>query len=188
MNNQKSTMLIAIGVAVFIVAGGLLFLVVRHNDHKSPKATTISQAAVPTTVVSSAAASTPTAASGTAPPVVVPKGDNAVAVSMEYFSGVAGYVHANDHVNIYVVANKGCAANPVQSQLAKLLLSNVQVLAILGPAPAAGGGPSSFLLALTPQQSELIIYHHAFDSLYFGLTSVNEPAAATSGITCANAF
>ncbi len=189
MGNKKSTTLIALGVAVFVIGGALLFLVVRHNDKKSSKSANLTSASVTTTTLAPGTAVIPSTPSSTG--VIefkIPSGDNALAVQMDYFNGGAGYVRQGDKVNIYVVANKGCTSNAATSQLVKLLLSNVQVLEVLGSPPAASGSPGSYLLAVTPQQAEQLIYHKTFDSLYFTLTVPGTPPATTTGITCSNAF
>ncbi len=181
MGNQKSTTLIALGVAVFVVGGALLFLVVRHGDQKKP-AKAAAVAAVKTATPHASTATT------NATTVNSPAGQNAISVPMDYFGGGGGYVRQGDKINVYVVANKGCTANPATSQLVKLLLSDVQVLEVLGPPPQATGTPSSYLLAVTPQQAELLIYHKTFDSLYFTLTIAGAAPATTTGISCSNAF
>ncbi len=188
MANQKSTTLIALGLAVFVIGGALLLLVVRHDGKSSPKHASTLSAAVTTTTLAPG-----TAVYRESPPTTtiqfkIPDGDNAVAVQMDYFGGGGGDVRQGDSVNIYAIANKGCGGATGTNQAVKLILTNVQVLEALGTGPAATGTPGSYLLALTPQQAELLIYHQAFNKLYFSLTAAGAPAATTTGVTCANSL
>ncbi|MHB8466214.1 MAG: RcpC/CpaB family pilus assembly protein [Acidimicrobiales bacterium] len=186
MSNSKSTRIIAIGVAVFIVGGALLFLVLRNGGSSKAKTPSAVVSTTPTTVAG--AISFPSGA--TAAPVIafkIPEGQNAVAIPMDYFAGGGGYVRSGDLVNIYALFNKDCASKEFPAAV-KLLKSNVRVLEVLGSPPAASGAASSYLLALSPQDAERLIFNAKFAGLYFTLTTNNEPAASTTGITCSNAL
>jgi len=180
MANQKSTTIIALGVAVFVIGGALLFLVVHNNNNsnkKSPKAAA-SQPTTSTTVAGAVSAGTTA--------FTIPAGENALTVQMDYFGGGAGFVKSGDVVNIYAVANKGCAAP--YPQVVKLVQSNVRILDVLGSPPAQTGQPGSFVLSVTPQQAEVLIYQVKFAALYFTLTTGKEAPANTTGVTCTNAL
>ena len=186
MNNNKSTRIIAIGVAVFVIGGALLFLLLRNGGSTSnasnPKVASTPIATVPPGSVTFSA---------TPPTTIIqfkiPAGENAVAIPMDYFAGVAGYVRPGDKVNVYAFVNKDCVTKDFPAAV-KLIQSNVQVLEVLGAAPAASGTPGSFLLALTPQQAEQILYFQHFGSMYMSLTTNNEPNATTAGVTCTNSL
>ena len=183
MANLKSNRIIAVGVAVFIVGGALLFLVLGRGKTSTTRSqTAVSAPATTTTVPGSVLipATPPT----TIIQFKIPTGENAVALQMDYFAGGGGFVRTGDLVNIYTVLNKDCA-NTTAPAAVKLLFSNVKVLETLGSAPAATGAASSFLLALTPQDAEKAIFHARFESLYFTLTTGNAAPATTSGISCA---
>jgi hypothetical protein len=203
MANQKSTTLIALGVAVFVIGGVALFLVVRHNDNKKPK----SPAAAASTSSGSGttlAPGTQTFSQTTTPTTIIqfkiPSGENAVAVQMSYFPGGGGYVLPNANVNVYAVeklppntstgavaaAQAGCAATNIGAVV--LIQSNIKVLSVIGQPPAQSGSPTSFLLAVTPQVAAQLIYHQTFDSLYFTLTSQGQSPSAPLAVTCTNAF
>lgn len=183
MSNQKSTTLIAIGVAVFLIAGGALFFLVQHNNKSTPKSATLSRSAVSSTTIPGASAISTV---GT-PSVAIPKGDNAVSMQMEYFAGVGGYVRPNDLINIYVVVNKDCKDTHYPLTV-KLMQSNVKVLQVLGQGPLQTGQPTSFLLAETPQQAEALLFLKNLGTLYFTLTNDASAAAATTGVSCSNGF
>jgi Flp pilus assembly protein CpaB len=183
MSNAKSTRIIAIGVGVFVIGGALLFLLLRGGS-STPKHKTL--AAAPTTSTTIAGAVSVSATAPTALPVLsfkIPDGMNAVAVPMDYFAGIGGYARTGDQVNVYMVFGKDCASQPQPSGV-KLLLSNVKVLEVLGSAPAASGTAASYLLALSPQDAERVIFAEKFESLYFTLTTNNEQPAGTAGVTC----
>src|SRR5438874_1424266 len=120
MAKNRSSVLIAIGVAVFVVGTGLAFLAVHGKSNAAPRVQT--------------AASTPelktgqVAAPGTAAASFeIPKGQQALAVQVPYVQGVAGFVKAGDKVNVFGTVKpgspppKGLSVTPV----AKLILSNV---------------------------------------------------------------
>jgi len=207
MANQKSTTLIALGVAVFVIGGALLFLVVRHSDKKSKSSTNTAASVVTTTTLAPGTKVFPATTPTTIIQFKIPAGDNAVAVQMSYFSGGGGYVQDGDNVNVYAIS-KGTAATSgsgattgassasggaagcsgAASSAVVLIQSNLKVLSVIGQAPAQVGQPTSFLLAATPQVAAQLIYQQTFDSLYFTLTSAGQAAAAPLAVTCTNAF
>jgi Flp pilus assembly protein CpaB len=184
MTTTKSSRVITIGVAVFVIGAALLFLVLRNSG--SSKSPSSNAAAPPTTTT------LPGAVEIAASPVpstfqfTIPAGDNAVAVPMSYFAAVGGYVKAGDVVNAYSVLKTGCT--PASPTGVHLLLSGVKVLEVIGSPPAASGEPASFLLALTPIQAEEIIYAETFESLYFTLTTGTQTALSGLPGLCANAL
>jgi hypothetical protein len=185
MANAKSTRIIAVGVAVFVIGGALLFLVLGRSSTSTPKVQTAVSAPATTTTVPGSVyipATPPT----TIIQFKIPTGLNAVALPMDYFAGVGGFVRPGDVVNIYTLVNKDCATTTTPAGV-KLILSNVHVLEVLGSPPAAAGAASSYLLALSPQDAEKAIFNAKFYGLYFTLTTGNEPAVSTTGISCSNA-
>jgi Flp pilus assembly protein CpaB len=190
MANQKSTTLIAIGVAVFIIAGGLLFLVVHNNDKssKSSKSKTAATTASTTTLAPGTEVFPVQPTPTTEIQINVPKGDNALAVQMSYYPGLAGYVHPGDSVNIYAINSKGTCTTPGNPEVVALIQSNVKVLSVITSPPAQTGLPSTFLLAVTPQDATQLVFLETYDQMYFSLTGSNESPASTSTIDCSNAF
>lgn len=187
MANQKSTTLIALGVAVFVVGGALLFLVVRHNDHKSPKTPASSSAAsaVTSTTLAPGTRVFPATTPTTVISFKIPPGENALAVQMAYFAGGGGYVQDGDAVNVFAVT-KGACTDPHAPQGVTLIDSNVKVLSVLGNPPSSAGQPTSFLLAVTPTVAAQLIYQQTFNALYFTLTSANEAPASPLAVSCTN--
>jgi Flp pilus assembly protein CpaB len=183
MSNSKSTRIIAIGVAVFVIGGALLFLVLRGGGSSKAKSPSVATATTSTTVAGAVTfpATTPT----TLIQFKIPAGQNAVAVPVDYFAGVGGYVRPGDQINIYAILNKDCTDAKFPSAV-KLIFSNVKVLEVIGTPPAASGTAASYLLALSPQDAERLIYNAKFGGLYFTLTTNNEPAATTTGVSCNN--
>jgi Flp pilus assembly protein CpaB len=184
MSNTKSTRIIAIGVAVFVIGAALLFLVLHKN--KSSNSSSSNVAAPPTTTTIPGAITVGVTPTPTAFQFTIPSGDNAVAVSMSYFPGIGGYVKAGDLVNAYSVIKGGCS--PSVPNGVRILLSNVKVLEVLGSPPASNGQPASFLLALNPVDAAKVIYAESFESLYFTLTTGNEPSMANLGVLCAESL
>lgn len=187
MARNRSTLLIAIGAAVFVLGTGMAFLMV-HSDKKSPSAaTTRASASTPVT----AAVDHPALAAATAnapAPVSIPDGMEAVAVQVPFVPGVAGYVHAGDTVNVFAVVKNGQSGTPLKPPMARLILSNVKVISETGPAAGADAGNATYLLALNTAQAEQVIYFTSFESLYLDLTRKGAPAVSTTGRTPANAL
>ena len=187
MARNRSTMLIAIGVAVFVLGTGMAFLVV-HGDKKNNKASATSASASSPAPV---AAEHPALAAATAnapAPVNIPDGMEAVAVQVPFVPGVAGYVHAGDTVNVFAVVKNGQSGTPLRPPMARLILTNVKVISETGPAAGADAGNATYLLALTSSQAEQVIYFTSFESLYLDLTRKGAPPAVTTGRTPTNAL
>ena len=175
MGKNRSSVLIAIGVAVFVVGAGLAFLAVRSNDSDN----------TPRVQAAAQAGPTPKAGDVTAPGAAVPtfeipKGRQALAVSMPYVSGVAGYAKAKDKVNVFGTVKpgspvpKGVPVNPS----VKMILSDIEVLAVT---PGAAGGPSTFILSLTPAEAEQVVYYQSFEGLYLSLARSDQGVVSTPG-------
>jgi len=187
MARNRSTVLIAVGVAVFVLGSSMAFLLV-HNDKKSPSKVTTSAASQ----TASLPAHTSLAAAGATAPAAtldIPDGMEAVAVQLTLIPGGAGYVHNGDNVNIYGVFKADQPTGGPKVPAVKLALSNVKVLSVTSPAPgAADNGVATYLLALTPSQTEQVMYLASFQSLYMSLTRKGAPAVSTPGHNIGNAL
>jgi pilus assembly protein CpaB len=112
----------------------------------------------------------------------IPAGQNAVTVNVPIPQNVAGYVSPGDQVNLYMTSKDIGGGNA-----ARLLLSDVTVLStvvegtptVTTPAPAAGS--AYFTLALSPADSEKVIYAETFEQVWFALVHPGDPAATTGG-------
>ena len=114
--------------------------------------------------------------------VVIPPGKRALALELEPVPGVAGFVGAGDRVDVYGVA-QGDDAGPSRVQL---VLQAVEVLNVNGLGlPVAQGqadGPGLvYLLAVTPNEAERLIFLTEFNKLYFDLVAKDEPPVVTPG-------
>lgn len=130
--------------------------------------------------------------------ITIPKGKQAIAVTVDFTSGAAGYAGPGDHVNLYVnipPGTEGAAKQPYT----KLLLSDVEVLDVsneLSPyraqtatetsTPAAGrattGQPLTLLLALDAQQAEAAIFATSQNELWFTLLPKGQGSSQTNGV------
>ena len=95
---------------------------------------------------------------------------------------MAGFVGAGDRVDVYGVA-QGDDAGPSRVQL---VLQAVEVLNVNGLGlPVAQGqadGPGLvYLLAVTPNEAERLIFLTEFNKLYFDLVAKDEPPVVTPG-------
>ncbi|HZN13520.1 MAG TPA: RcpC/CpaB family pilus assembly protein [Acidimicrobiales bacterium] len=184
MGKNRSTILIGIGVAVFVVGASLAFLAVRHGgEDNSPRVQTAATLPVskPGQVTGSDATGAPVAV------FEIPTGKQAVAVQVGYVQGVAGFVKSGDKVNVFGTvkpgspAPKGLPAAPA----VKLLLSGVEVLSASAPAV---GGPSTYVLALNAADAEQVVYLQTFEGLYFSLARSDQGILTTPGRSSGSPF
>jgi Flp pilus assembly protein CpaB len=181
MAAKRSTQMGIIGVSVFIIGAGLVFL--GLHSKKAPAATTpppaAAQAAQGGTTIRAAT-------SGTTPvPIVIPDGFSAVAVKLDNVAGVAGHVSPGDLVNLYATVKSGSPQRGMAPPYSKLVLSKVRVLDVSGIA-ADGSGDPTFLLALSPADAERAIFFAKFESLWAALVPSSSKPASTTGIDYAN--
>jgi Flp pilus assembly protein CpaB len=120
--------------------------------------------------------------------VVIPPGKRALALEIAPLAGVAGFVGAGDHIDVYGIV-KG-AATPAS---VRLVLQSVEVLNVNGAGlPTVQGQPGSpnliYLLAVTPVDAERLIYLNEFEKLYFDLVPSGEAPVKTPGAGPAGAL
>ena len=125
--------------------------------------------------------------------LVVPKGHQAVAVTVEYTAAGAGYVTVGDQVSIFtVISATGSAAGltPFVRQLiprAEVLDVSAQALPLPGSATtlAASAAPQTLtlLLSLTPTQVEQAAFASSFDKLYVSILSSGETPGPMPGVS-----
>jgi Flp pilus assembly protein CpaB len=123
----------------------------------------------------------------------IPDGKTALALQLANLPGVAGFAGAGDRVNIYGVVKAG--ADPkAPAGMAHLIMQNTEVLNVNGTTlPAVQGQPGGagllYLLAVSPQEAERLIYLSTFESLYFSLVAKDAaPVGATPGSTITDAL
>jgi Flp pilus assembly protein CpaB len=122
--------------------------------------------------------------------VKIPDGKMALALSMAPAPGVAGYVAAGDHIDVFGVIKDGPG-----SPSAKLVMQNTEVLSVspsggtAAAAAAATGASPTYLLAVSAPEAEHLVFLTSFDSLYFSLVSKDAAAVApTPGSGAADAL
>ena len=181
MARNRSTALIAIGAAVFVVGAALTFLVVRDDDDS--KVTAAAPAA--STAAGAAAAAQPAAVPAT---VKVPAGKEAVAIQVPAVPGLAGYARVDDEVNVYGTFKDHQPTAAVKGPpLAKLVLAGARVLAVTSPPAGAEGGTTTYLLAVGPGQAEKVIYLASFEGIWMSLSGDGAPPLGpTSGANAQN--
>lgn len=115
--------------------------------------------------------------------VNIPAGKEALAVQLANVPGVAGYAGAGDKIDIY-----GIAKDPkTNTGVARRVMSGIDVLKVNGttlvPTQGQPGGPGLvFLVAVTPEQAERIVYLTSLEQLYFALVpKANAPTGPTPG-------
>lgn len=186
MAMRRSTQMLSLGLAVLAIGAGIVFVSLGGSgggsgNSAAPTTTTTVQAG--TVVVNAAAPSAPTS-------FTIPDGKQAVAVQVPYIAGLAGYAKAGDMVNVYGnIDASGAGATPAPPAT-KLILSDVEVLAVTGPGPGAeSAAATTYLLALNADQAEQAIFFAKFQSLWLTLVPKGQAATPqTAGHTYKNAF
>ncbi|HYH50846.1 MAG TPA: RcpC/CpaB family pilus assembly protein [Acidimicrobiia bacterium] len=182
---RRSTQMLILGLAIFAIGAGVVLISFSGSGGGSDKtaaSTTTTTVQAGTVVINAAAPTAPTS-------FTIPEGKQAVAVQLPYISGLAGYAKAGDLVNVYGnLDEKGAAATP-PGPATRLLLPNVEVLAVTGPGPGIETGNATYLLALDATQAEQVIFFAKFQSLWFTLVPKGQaPAPRPAGHTYQNAF
>lgn len=182
---RRSTQMLLIGLAVFVIGAGVVLVSLSggKDDKSASTATTSTTLVQPGTVV------IPTATPAGPISFTIPEGKQAVAVQMPYIAGLAGYAKAGDTVNVYATLEKG-AAGDVPPPSARLVLQSVDVLAVTGPGPGVepGTGSTVYLLALDAAQAEQAIFFSRFESMWMTLVPKGQATAQTPGRSFKNAF
>lgn len=187
MARNRSTALIAVGAAVFVVGAALTFLLVRDDGDDSKVRASAPAASAST----AAAASTQSGSSSdTVPQVKVPAGKEAVAVQVGTVPGLAGYAKVGDRVNVYGIFKDRQPNSPARGlPLTKLVLADASVLARTGPPVGAESGSAIYLLAVNPGDAEKVAYLTTFEGIYLSITADGDPAiTGTPGRNATNAI
>lgn len=179
MAMRRSTQMLALGVAVFLIGAAVVFLSLGgdgDDNAKAPESTTSTTVQAGTVFVPNPAQPAPVS-------FTIPEGMQAVAVQIPYVRGLAGYAKAGDRVNVYGTLENG-PANPTGRPPfeAKLWLANVEVLAVNAPAVGAGAGETTYLLALNAADAEQAIFLARFETMWLTLVPEGQPPATTQGM------
>ena len=116
--------------------------------------------------------------------VNIPAGKEALAVQLANVPGVAGFAGAGDKIDVY-----GIAKDPKNNNtgIARRVMSGIEVLKVNGttlvPTQGQPGGPGLvFLVAVSPEQAERLVYLTSLEQLYFALVpKAGAPAGPTPG-------
>ena len=179
MTRPRSNILVAIGSAGLILGVIVVLLVIKHNNDNNKKK---NQTAV-TAPAAGAPATVPPVAGQPAvlAPLPIPAGKQALAIQTSYIQGGAGYAKQGDIVDVYGVI-KGQPINlNLKLPFAKLIVQNVQVLAVTGASPATAPTSPVYLLAVDANQAEQVIFLSTFESIYLSIVLKNQPAVPTPG-------
>ena len=175
---NRSTMMIAFGVAMFVFAAALAVLAMGGDGGGSDTASSSSGSDAPTVSVAPAAETTEAPA---VTPVKIPNGKEALELQVPAVQGLAGYTKAGDRVNVYgTFKDRQPNATAKGVPLAKLILSNVEVLAAVN-----NGANVTYVLAVNPTEAEQLIYLSSFEGVW--MTLAREGAPVVGGTPGRNA-
>jgi Flp pilus assembly protein CpaB len=179
MAMRRSTQMLGLGIAVFVIGAAVVFLSLGGGGDENAKATATSTS----TTIQAGTVIIPTVAAPAPVSFTIPEGMQAVAVQVPFVKGLAGYAKAGDQVNVYGTLEKGPArTDGLPSVEAKLWLANVEVLAVNGPAAGTGVGDTTYLLALNAADAEKAIFLARFETMWLTLVPKGQPAATTQGM------
>jgi len=182
MAMRRSTQMLILGLAVFVIGVGVVLVSFAGGDGGSnPTAvsTTTTTIQAGTVVVNAAAPTAPLS-------FTIPEGKQAVAVQVPFVAGLAGYAKAGDTVNVYGNIEKGTITPAPPAT--KLILPAVEVLAVTGAGPGAEAGNATYLLALDAGQAEQAIFFARYESMWLTLVPKGQAKSQTSGHSYTNAF
>ncbi len=189
MAAKRSSQLVIIGVSVFVIGAGLVFLGLRSSgdskDAARVDAARRAAAAQKDTSANTAATIVRAAGQNAAVAAVpIPKGMEAVALRLDDVRGLSGYAKPGDVVNVYAaVRTAGREEKPkFVAPWAKLILPNVTVLDVVGPPAGVAKGEYTFLLALSSVDAEKVIFFSQFEKVWVTLVPKGQPDARTPGI------
>jgi Flp pilus assembly protein CpaB len=181
---RRSTTIVMIGLLTLVLGAATTFAAL----HGSKKASADSgksqvQAAAPPT--------------GQPTGFTIPDGKQALAVALDPVAGTAGTATMGSHIDVYAAVTQktlDAKGNPAEVHAARLVLQDVEVLSMpgapmlpaAGKAVAAAQAPSStstYILAVTPAEAEMLVFHTSFSKLYFSVLPVGaKPVAPTQGV------
>ena len=120
----------------------------------------------------------------------IPEGKTALAIELANVPGVAGFAGAGDKVNIYGMIRPDGGS----TSQAKLIMQSIEILNVNGTTLAGGAGRPDgtglvFLLAVSPDQGEQLVYLTSFQQLYFALAAKDQaPVGGTPGVNAGQAL
>jgi Flp pilus assembly protein CpaB len=111
----------------------------------------------------------------------IPAGKQALAVALDPVAGTAGTASAGSHINVFAAVTDKRPEG--ETHVARLVTQDVPVLSVAAPAT---GGSSTFVLAVTPAQAELLVFHASFSKLWFTVLPAGaKPGPDTPGVSTA---
>ena len=178
---SRSSKMIVIGTAIFIAGAGLVFVGVRSGSSGTPTPEPSAAATGRADPGDGGGAAVVVQGAGTAqaPVVAIPKGHQAVAVQLQEVPGLAGYAKPGDLVDLYATVKGGPDVGRLEAPYTKLILSKVQVLDVT---PVETQTDPTFLLALTPEDAERVIFYAKFESLWAALVPSDAKRVVTRGV------
>ncbi|MGH9022139.1 MAG: RcpC/CpaB family pilus assembly protein [Acidimicrobiia bacterium] len=193
MASRRSTQLLVLGLAAFVLGTGLVFLTLTSAKGGPPAgATTAPQQSRPRTAAETAAQLARDALANKASPAIpvirgaegelkLPPGKQAVAVSLPFVAGLAGHAKPGDLVNVYATVEKVAeGGTPGQVPYSRLVLQSVPVLDVEATG-ANGTGTATVLLALDAASAEQVIFLARFETAWLTLVPPAQPPAQTAG-------
>ena len=176
---RRSNNIVIIGVAVFAVGALLAFFGLKSSSkpvakpQSAPIAATTPAGEVRTVVTNPALATGATT-------FTLPKGKQAVAITLPGVSGLAGYARPGDSINLYATIRNQQPNGKLKEPLVKLVLAGVKVLDVRAPAVGSDGS-ATYLLALDVNEAEQVIFFSKYEALWAALTTPDQKPVTSVG-------
>lgn len=175
---RRSTTIIVIGLLTLVLGAATTFAALK-GPKKASAATKVTTAAP---------------APGQPAGFTIPKGKQALAVALDSVAGTAGTASKGSRINVFASSAEKEKTETLETKNTRMITQDVEVLAINGQGALlnddkAPTTTTTFILAVTAEQAEKIVFHATFSKLYFTVLPTGaKPIPPTAGVTTANQY
>lgn len=175
---KRSTTIFVIGLLTLVLGAATTFAALK-GPKKASADTKLRQAAP---------------AAGQPSGFTIPEGKRALAVALDSVAATAGTASKGSRIDVFAsVAEKDVRQDVHDTKNTRMILQDIEVLSAgAGGMLANDKAPSTtttFILAVTPEQAEKIIFHATFSKLWFTVLPAGaKPVPNTPGVNTATQF
>ena len=176
---KRSTTIFVIGLLTLVLGAATTFAAL-----KGPK-----KASADTRVRQGQAAP----AAGQPAGFTIPAGKRALAVALDSVAGTAGTATKGSRIDVFASVAEKEVREGIDTKNTRMIIQDVEVLSIGASGVLANdkapSATTTFVLAVTPDQAEKIIFHASFSKLWFTVLPAGaKPVPNTPGVNTANQF
>lgn len=176
---KRSTTIFVIGLLTLVLGAATTFAALKGPKKASADTAKLRQTA-------------PTA--GQPSGFTIPEGKRALAVALDSVAATAGTASKGSRIDVFAsVAEKEVRPDVYDTKNTRMILQDIEVLSAgAGGMLANDKAPTTtatFILAVTPEQAEKIIFHATFSKLWFTVLPAGaKPVPNTPGVNTATQF